>query len=212
MSTPAQGPAAQQAANGTLSGIRATSYTTLDQALTPPSATSRGSRHPTYDPSAHNPHNPNSFTPPMTSDGRYMYQQAQEAVAPPYGYPHYSAPPYDAAQYPPNPQRPARNPSAPSHSPQQQAPPPAPAPYNAQPSPYPQPTYPPPGFGVHPGAPQWSPEGWPYPPPFPPQNPPVQESQTFSAPPSRQEVAPQNHPSEHRVHSGAPKPEPRRDE
>lgn len=159
------------------SGTRASSYSSLEQALVPPSQArdSAGDRHRL--PPLHQP-------PAMSSDARYMYQGSPEVPAQ-YPYPPYS--PYDAAQYPPSSSRPARNsanpppPNAP-HQPQPPAYPPQPPPGYPQ-----QPYAPTPPYGVpppHQNPPQWTPEGWAqYPQPFVPSNqPPVQEPQSFARP------------------------------
>ncbi|KAL4252869.1 hypothetical protein ABKN59_003590 [Abortiporus biennis] len=204
---------------------RATSYSSLGQALTPSSST-----NPRANPRAPYEQNPQTYPPNMASDGRYMYQQPQEPVGPPYGYPNYSQPPYEhpPAQYAANPPRQARHASSqsqspnqppqqpPQHQPQHQQPPPPPQSYGSSSSsyPHPPPPYgPPPSFNVPPSAnQQWSADGWSQYPPYQPPNPPPQDAPPFNASSGRAEVS-QNAQADHRGHpAGPPKTEPRREE
>lgn len=223
MSVSALSGAAQVAPDGTLSGRRVSSHST-PQALAA-SADPRGGQPSLYGPVVH----AYTFPSQMASDGRYIYQNSQEAQQPaPYAYPHYPPSTYDSTQqqqqqqqYASNPPRPIRNNSSQSHSPHQ---PPAPVPaaaYNPPPSGYPNP---PPTysqgqqFSVAQPTPnqQWSPpENWShYSQPFPQPNPPIQEAQTFNNPSNGRAEAPSTTPGEHRVPSGPskPKPDARRDE
>jgi hypothetical protein len=157
----------------TLPEGRASSYSSLNQALVPP-AQSRDRRHK---PQVRTANSPDAAMP---SDSRYVYQGHQE-VAPQYSYPPYA--PYDAAQYPPSSSRPARSNAPQPHSPTSQPPPPAPY---APPPPagYPQQPYPPPAYGVPPqSAGSWPPEGWPpYAQPFVHSNASAQEPPPFTRP------------------------------
>ncbi|KAH8104069.1 hypothetical protein BXZ70DRAFT_1005619 [Cristinia sonorae] len=232
MSVSALSGAAQVVPDGTLSGRRASSSHSSSQTLVT-SADPRGGQPPLYAPVVH----AYSFPSQMASDGRYIYQNSQEAQPGAYPYPHYPPPPpstYDSSQQQqqqqqyasnPPPARPVRNNSSQSHSPHQ-PPAPPPAGYSQPPSGYPNP---PPAypagqqFGVAqppPNQQQWPPpppENWShYPQTFTQPNPPIQqEQQSFSNQGNGRAEQPPAPPSEHRVPSGSttkPKQDARRDD
>lgn len=210
MSVSALSGTAQVAPDGTISVRRASS---TQQALAT-SPDPRGGPQSLYGPVVH----AYTFSSQMAADGRYLYQNSQEAQPAPYQYPHYPPSAYESTpQYASNPPRPVRNNSQ-SHSPNQ-PPAPAPAAYNPPPSGYPnqqQPAFPPgqQQFSVaqqqqQPASnPQWPPaENWThYQPSFAQTNPPIQEAQTFSNPGNGRAEAPSTTPGEHRVPSGSSKP------
>lgn len=159
--------AAQFTPTRTISEARASSYTSLDQALLPASTKPRDDKDLLIQPQPRGSRSSLS-TPTMATDNRYYSQQDPNA---PYAYAQY--PPYDAAQYPPNSARPIRNGASHPAQPQQtQLPPPTQYAAHPPPSGYPPPAYPTTPYTVpHPQSQaQWTPDGWqhyqqPYPPP-----------------------------------------------
>lgn len=182
LSAVAPSVAAQFAPARTISEARASSYTSLDQALSTASAKPRDDKDLLIQPQPRGSRS-NLSTPTMATDNRYYSQQDPNA---PYAYAQY--PGYDAAQYPPNSARPLRNGASHPHPAQGQPPqPPPPTQYPTHPPPsgYPQPGYPATPYTVpHPQSQaQWTPDGWQhYQHPFPhPPNQPLQQDPQYSS-------------------------------
>lgn len=204
--------AAQFAPARTIPEARASSYTSLDQALSPASTKPRDDKDLLSQPQPRGSRSSLS-TPTMATDNRYYSQQDPNAT---YAYAQY--PPYDAAQYPPNSARPIRNGASHQHPAQAQPPqPPTPTQYPAHPPPsgYPPPGYPTTAYTVpHPQSQaQWTAEGWQhYQQSFPPptSQPMQQEQQYSSRADAQQQAAPAG---ETRAPSAGPsKPDNRRTE